>query len=97
MGNKMLLDAAGSNASAQSSWLNSGFSPVIWNFLVIQVPNASDQWPVPLDSCPLDSFILRFEGGEHIVGMIFDNIIINASTLGSTLRARFYIHVSHSQ
>jgi hypothetical protein len=38
------------------------FAPVAWRAPVVQVPNARDKRGVALFLCPLDCFVLRFEG-----------------------------------
>jgi hypothetical protein len=41
--------------------------------------------------CPIDRFSLRFERTEHMVRMIFDDIILNRAPLGRPLgRASTY-------
>jgi hypothetical protein len=46
-------------------------------FLVVEVPHAGDKRIVPLTFGPINRFPLRRESAEHMIGMIFDNVIIN--------------------
>jgi hypothetical protein len=60
------------------------------------VPDASNEGRVPLSFGPIDRFLLRFEGAEHMVRMIFDYIIVDATSLGRALGARFNVNVAHA-
>ena len=62
----------------------------------IQVSNASNKRGMAVTFRPIDSFSLRFEGAEHVVRMIFDDIILNGAALGSALWARFNVNVRHA-
>jgi hypothetical protein len=44
---------------------------------------------------PLDRFVLRLEGGEHVVRMILDDIVIDRITLTTPLRAGLNVDVRH--
>jgi hypothetical protein len=69
---------------------------VIRPLLIIFVPDTSDKRGVALTFRPIDGFSLRFEGGEHVVGMILDDIIIDVAPLRATLGARFNVNVPHA-
>jgi hypothetical protein len=69
---------------------------VIGPLLIIQVPDASDKRGVTLIFCPIDRFSLRFEGAEHMVRMVFDDIIVDMAPLGAALGARFNVNVRHA-
>jgi hypothetical protein len=43
---------------------------------------------------PLDGFVLCFERSDYVVGVIFDRIIINVTTLAA-LGSRLNINVRH--
>jgi hypothetical protein len=62
--------------------------PMIGPLLIIQLPDASNEGRVPLTFGPIDRFLLRFEGAEYMVRMIFDYIIVDATSLGAALGAR---------
>ena len=63
--------------------------------LVIQVPDASDKRGVARTFRPIDRFSLRFEGAEHVVRMVFDDIIVDMAPLRAALGARFNVNVRH--
>src|SRR5579859_5562835 len=64
--------------------------------LIIQVPDASNKWAVPLSFSPVNGFSLCAESAEHVIGMVFDDIIVYSTSLRTTLWTRFYINVSHA-
>lgn len=63
---------------------------------VIQVPDASDERVVTLALRPIDSFPLRSECAERVVGMVFDDIIVDARPLRTAFRTRFDVNVRHA-
>lgn len=65
-------------------------------FLIIQVSDASDKGRMTLTLCPINRFSLRFESAEHVVGMVFDNIIVDMTSLGAAFRPRFNVNVRHA-
>jgi len=54
-----------------------GRPPMVGDFPVIQMPDASDQRGVTLRMRPIDCFFLCFESAELMVRMVFDRIILN--------------------
>ena len=72
-----------------------GGPPMIGFLLIIQVPHASNKRRVPLTLSPIDGFSLRFEGAEHVVGVVFDNIILDVAPFTAALGAQLNIHVRH--
>jgi hypothetical protein len=72
-----------------------GRPPVIRLLFIIQVPDASDKRGVALTFRPIDRFFLRFESAEHVVGMVFDDIIVDGVPMRATLGARFNVNVRH--
>jgi len=69
---------------------------MIGPLLIIQVSHASNKGRVALTFGPIDCFSLRFEGAEHMVRMIFDYIIVDTTSLGAALGARFNVNVGHA-
>jgi hypothetical protein len=69
---------------------------VIGYLLVVQVPDASDQRMVALTFRPIDRFPLRVKGAEHMVRMVFDDIIVDPAALGASLRTGFDVHIRHA-
>jgi hypothetical protein len=69
---------------------------VIRLLLIIQVPDASNQGAVTLTFRPIDRFSLRFEGAEHVVRMVFDDIIVDMAPLRSFLGPHFNVNVRHA-
>jgi hypothetical protein len=69
---------------------------VIRPLLLIQVSDASDKRGVALTFRPIDRFSLRFEGAEHVVRMVFDDIIVDMAPLRATLGTRFNVNVRHA-
>jgi len=72
-----------------------GRSPVIRLHFVVQVPDASDKRVMAAFFCPIDRFLLRFEGAECVVRMVFDDIIVDRTTMRAALGPRFNINVRH--
>jgi hypothetical protein len=52
-------------------------SPVVGNFLVIQVPHAGNERAMSLGSRPIDRFQLGSKRPESVVGVVFDNVVVN--------------------
>ena len=73
-----------------------GRAPVVRLLLIIQVPDASDKRGMVLTFRPSDCFSLRFEGAEHVVRMVFDDIIVDMAPLRAALGARFNVNVRHT-
>jgi hypothetical protein len=71
--------------------------PVIGFLLVVQMPDASDKRGVALPFCPIDCFVLRWEGGEHVVRVVFDDIMVDTVSLGMALGTRFNVNVRHAR
>ena len=70
--------------------------PVIWLLFVIQMTNAGHEWGVTLFFCPIDGVPLGLECAEHMVSMVFDDVVFDLGTLRTSLRARFDIYVRHA-
>ena len=51
-------------------------APVIWLFLVVQVPDASDMRRVPRLLRPFDCFVLGLEGLKDMVRVVFNDVIL---------------------
>ena len=60
------------------------------------MPDASDKRGVALAFRPIDRFSLRFEGAEHVVRMVFDDIIVDTAPLSAPLWARFNVNIRHA-
>jgi hypothetical protein len=73
-----------------------GRPPVVGPLLVIEVPDAGDKRGMALTFRPIDRFSLRFEGGEHVVRMVFHDIIVGRTSLSAALGARFNVNVRHA-
>jgi hypothetical protein len=68
---------------------------VIGLLLVIQMPHTGDKWVVTLAPRPIDCFSLRPKGSEGVVGMVFDDIVIDVSSLGASLGTSLNVYVRH--
>ena len=44
-------------------------------FLVVEMPNASNERGMALSFRPPNRFVLRLEGGEYVIRMILDDIV----------------------
>jgi hypothetical protein len=64
-------------------------------FLIVQISDASDKRRVAVTFGPINCFSLRFEGAEDVIGMIFDDIIVDVAAFRTALRARFNVNVCH--
>ena len=49
--------------------------------LIVQVSDASDVGGMAVLLCPLDCFALGLEGGEDVVGVVFDNVVVDMASL----------------
>jgi hypothetical protein len=47
------------------------------------VPNASDVGGVTIFLRPVDRFVLGLEGGEYVVRMVFDNVVVDMTAFGA--------------
>jgi len=63
--------------------------------LVIQVPDASDMGDLAVIFRPIDRFPLCLEVAERMVCVVFNDIIVDMASLGTTLGARFNVNVRH--
>jgi hypothetical protein len=84
----------------ESLAFDSGFcslhrAPVIGLLLIVEMANAGDMRRMAVTLRPFYCLVLRFEGGECVVGMVFDHIVVNAGTYGMALGARLDINVRH--
>src|SRR5437763_11918417 len=69
--------------------------PVIWNFLVVEMPNARDERLMALFLCPIDRFALRPRSMQHVVSMILNHEVGDRAAIGSPLWTRFNIKIGH--
>jgi len=56
-------------------------APVIWHFLVVQVPDASDMRRVTGLLRPFDCFVLGLEGLKDMVRVVFNDVILYGAAL----------------
>jgi hypothetical protein len=59
---------------------------VIGFFLVVDMAYASDMRRMAVLFRPVDGFVLRFERGEYVIGVVFDHIIVDMAAFGAALR-----------
>jgi hypothetical protein len=64
--------------------------------LIVQVPDASNKRVMALTFRPIDGFALRFESFEDAVRMIFDYVIVDRGSLGTSLGTGFNVNVRHA-
>lgn len=69
--------------------------PVIRYFLIVQVSDASDQRRMALTFRPINRFLLRIECPEHMVRMVFDDIILDSAALRAPFWACLDVNISH--
>lgn len=58
---------------------------MVGDFLVVQVPDPRDQGSVAILFCPVDGLVLRFESLEHMVGMVFNDVIVDGAAFRPAL------------
>jgi hypothetical protein len=63
---------------------------------VIQVPDASDKRVMAAFFRPINRFLLRFEGAEFVVRVVFDDIIVDGTPMWPAFWARFDVNVRHA-
>jgi hypothetical protein len=59
------------------------------------VPNAGDKRVMTSSLRPFDSLSLRLEGTEHVVGMVFNNVIVDPAPLRPTFGPCLDIDIRH--
>jgi hypothetical protein len=64
--------------------------------LVVQVPDASDMRRMPVTFRPCDRFVLRLERGEDMVGMVFNDIVVDMTPLGAPFWTRLNVDGRHA-
>jgi hypothetical protein len=69
---------------------------VVGLLLIIQVPDAGDEWGVAAMFRPIDRLSLRREGAEHVVRMILHDIVFYVAAFWATFGTRFNINVRHA-
>ena len=69
--------------------------PVIGDLLVAEVRHTRDQRGMPVGKRLLNGFVLRLEGAENAVRMVFHHVIVDFGSFGPSLGARFDIHIRH--
>jgi hypothetical protein len=60
------------------------------------MPDASDKRGVALTFRPIDRFSLRFEGADHVIRMVFYDIIVDTAPLRAALWPRFNVNIRHA-
>jgi hypothetical protein len=68
---------------------------MIGPLLVVQMPNASDMGAMAVLFRPPDCLVLRLEGGENVVRVILDDVIIDRGALGPPLGSRLNVDNRH--
>src|ERR1700758_3710260 len=69
-----------------------GGSPVIWILLVAEVADPGDERFL---ARPGDGVALVLERGQHVVGMVFDDVVLDRAVLGASLGTGFNIDIRH--
>jgi hypothetical protein len=64
-------------------------------FLIVEMPHASYKGRVAFAFRPVYRFLLSPKSGELMVGVIFDDVVLDGRTFGSAFRPRFNINVCH--
>src|ERR1700722_17433121 len=72
-----------------------GGSPVIWNLLVAEVADPGDEWLMAFLARPGDGVALVLERGQHVVGVVFNDVVLDRAVLGASLGTGFNIDVRH--
>jgi hypothetical protein len=68
---------------------------VVGFLLIVQASDASDKRVVALDCRPIDCCLLRSGGVKHVVGMVFNDEVVNGGSFRTTLGARFDVYIRH--
>jgi hypothetical protein len=53
--------------------------------LIVEMAHASDVWRMAVLFRPVDGFVLCFERGEYVVGVVFDHIIVKMTSAYSRI------------
>jgi hypothetical protein len=60
------------------------------------LPHASDKRCVALTSRPIDGFALGLKGGEYVVGVVFDHIVVDVAGFWTAFGAGLNVDVRHT-
>ncbi len=63
--------------------------------LVVQVPDTRDVGGMAVLLRPVDGFPLGLEGGEDVVGVVLNHVVVDRVSLGTTLRPWLNIDVRY--
>jgi hypothetical protein len=72
-----------------------GRPPVIGSLLVIQMPDASNKRRMAVAFRPIDRISLRLEGGEDVICVVFDYIIVDVTPFRTALGTCLDVDVRH--
>ena len=67
--------------------------PMVRRLFVVQMPDPCDERRVPLLLCPVDCFPLGFGGGEDMIRMVFDHVILDVAAFGPPFRSSLDVYV----
>jgi hypothetical protein len=62
---------------------------------IVEMANPGDMRRMAVTLRPFDCLVLRFEGSECVVGVIFDYIVVNAGTYGMALWSSLNVNDRH--
>jgi hypothetical protein len=62
---------------------------------VVQVPDPRDQWSVAIVFGPIDGFVLSFKSLQSMVGMVFDDVIVDGAAFRPAFGARLNLNIRH--
>jgi hypothetical protein len=62
---------------------------------VVEVADAGDQRHMALLARPIDGLALRFESGQDVVGLVFNDLVVDRVAIGATLGTGFDIDIRH--
>jgi hypothetical protein len=72
-----------------------GCAPMIRFRLVVQVPDPRDEWSVAILFGPVDGFVLSFKSLQNMVGMVFDDVIVDGVAFRAAFGARLNVNIRH--
>jgi hypothetical protein len=68
---------------------------VIRHFLVVEMPDAGDQRVVALLLGPVDRLFLRLESFEHLIGAVFNDIVLDRASFRPPFWSRLNVNIGH--
>jgi hypothetical protein len=64
------------------------WTPVVWSLFIVHMADTGNKRVVPLVLGPVYRLTLRFERSEHVIRVIFDDVVVNRTSFRPPLLGR---------